>query len=419
MAYKQYTKCYQHTPGDKPFHESDLAGTILALGGVPLLASILSFAGGAFVLGGVFMAIGYAGTIIHVANQWLYHRLACVGDKPKCAVGVVLKTPEIGGFGEFDNDEFFDLRLMPHREKDDYKADNHAYKNGDPGPSQDGETELKPENDIYLDGFQGEWFMKPFFNDLGYKLDRTKLHVEAEGNFWQAMKDYALALAVLVGVGSALGAAGGAALGCAIGFIFGPLGCLIGAIIGAILGGMAGGAAGAYIGAQIAFHSDPGDVEDANVGDRDWGPISANDKVVVYGRHIYDGFHEGWHEIHPLMTVCKLHPDERASYLEWDPFFVDPALIPPDMPGMPAAIQGLTVQDMKDGLRSAKFRSRAEWLRNQWCGLLNDAYDDDTQEKQDEEENRWTVHPEVDGCKGKDKKDKKKDKKDKDKPVIH
>ena len=29
MAYRQYTQCYQHTPGDKPFNIANLAGTCL------------------------------------------------------------------------------------------------------------------------------------------------------------------------------------------------------------------------------------------------------------------------------------------------------------------------------------------------------------------------------------------------------
>jgi hypothetical protein len=399
MAYRQYTKCYEHTAGDEPFNESDLAGTVLALGGVALLGAILSFAFGFFALGGVFMGVGYAGTIAEIARKWLYHRLVCLGTEPKCAVGVVQSNPTISDFGEFDNDEFFDLRLMPHRPNDDYKSDNTAYKSGNPGPSLDGKTELQPENDVYLDGFQGQTLMRPSIADLPYKLDRSKLHCEAEGNFWQAMLDFAALLGLAVGVGSGLGALGGAALGGAIGCFFGPIGCLIGAIIGAILGALLGGAAGAFIGAEIAFHSDPGDVEDANVGDASLGPISEGDKVVVYGIHVYDGFHEGWHEIHPLMKVIKLHPDSEASgYTEWDPDFNDPAKLPMDLPGMPATITGLTVDDMKKGLASKKFFDRAVWLRDTWCGLLTESVGSTTAGLQATEEHRWTIHPNVDGC---------------------
>ena len=154
-----------------------------------------------------------------------------------------------------------------------------------------------------------------------------------------------------------------------------------------------------FVGAEIAFHSDPGNVEDANVGDKSLGPISANDKVVVFGTHVYDGFHEGWHEFHPLMKVLKLPPDTEASaYMEWDPDFNDASKLPVDLPGMPANITGLTIPDMQQGLASQKFRDRAMWLRDKWCGLLNESVSQTTQGLQATEVNRWTIHPDVDGC---------------------
>lgn len=135
------------------------------------------------------------------------------------------------------------------------------------------------------------------------------------------------------------------------------------------------------------------------MGDKSLGPIADNDRVVVYGRHVYDGFHEGWHEFHPLMAVIKLDPDDEASaYMEWDPDFNDPTKIPADLPGMPAAITGLTGVDMKQGLASKKIRQRALWLRDKWCGMLDEAYDKATAELQQNEEHRWTIHPDVDGC---------------------
>src|SRR5262245_47879580 len=156
MAFRQYTQCYEHVPGDRPFNEDDLVAFVAGTSGVMAIAALLAFIGGAFVVGGVFMALGFAQAIIAVATAWLFPRLACVGKDPKCAVGVVEETPEIGELGDFDNDEFFDLRLMPHRPNDDYRSDNTAFRTGNPGPSQDGLTETKKENDVFLDGFQGE-----------------------------------------------------------------------------------------------------------------------------------------------------------------------------------------------------------------------------------------------------------------------
>jgi hypothetical protein len=199
-------------------------------------------------------------------------------------------------------------------------------------------------------------------------------------------------------VGTAAGAAAGAAAGCAIGGIFGPIGCAIGAIIGAILGGALGGGAAAAIGAIAAFNSDPGNVQDANVGDQALGPIRANDWVVVYGHHVYDGFHEGWHELHPLMAVMKINQKDPSQYLEWNPNFPDGGPIPPDRDDMPAEIRNLQVDDMRKGLASQKFERRARWLKEKWCRLVRERFDGATQHRQAQPDMRWTIHPLVDGC---------------------
>ena len=75
-------------------------------------------------------------------------------------------------------------------------------------------------------------------------------------------------------------------------------------------------------------------VNDANVGDTPLGTLADGDQVVVYGTHVYDGFHEGWHELHPLMAIMRVPPPEvwtnipglntekptfNPPYLEWDP----------------------------------------------------------------------------------------------------
>lgn len=389
MAFKKYTQCYNHTPGDRPFNEDDLIGFAMSSGAGGLLLALFGYAlGGGTLVGSIGMGIAYAQIIVAVANEWLFHRLACVSGV-RCAVGRVAADPHGNDLGDFDNDEMFDVMLMPHRLNDDYRAQSNNYLSGLPGLSLDGLTELTPANDIYLDGFQGEALMKQAIMDLGYKTDRAKLHCEAEGNFWVKMKEWALALGIVVTVASAAGAAAGGALGCAILGIFGPLGCLIGAIIGAIIGAAAATAVVHIVASWIAFNADPGDIDDANVGDRELGPIREGDKVVVLGEHVYDGFHEGWHELHPLMAVMKMNDEEAGAYLEWDPEFPDAAMPPP----------GLTRADMRAGLASATFRARAVELRDRWCGLLTDGWSAPTRRAQLAPGQRWTIHPTVDGCK--------------------
>ena len=402
MPYRKYTQCYEHKPGDKPFNEGDLFGFSAGAAAPGLGGALAAFLTGNVLIGVALTGISYAQAIIAVADEWLYHRLACIGpgSNVKCAVGRVISDPEVGGLGEFDNDQFFDVMLMPHRDQDDYLTYNYNYNKTPPGPgpSGDGKTEDWPANDIYNDHFQGQKLMKPFFTDLPYKLDRTKLHCEAEGNFWVKMKEWALIAGAVVAVASAAGAAAGASLGCAIGGFFGPLGCAIGAIIGAIIGWALGAGAGHMIVSAIAFDADPGEVEDSNVGDKALGPIVTGDHVVVYGEHVYDGYHEGWHEFHPLMAVVKLNSAESSQYLEWEPDFAVPKKPPAEAQGMPGDIKGLSELEMRIGLESPKFRKRAEWLRDKWCLMLAEAFDDATRELQRRPAHRWTIHPWVDGC---------------------
>jgi hypothetical protein len=409
MAFAQYTQCYNHTPGDKPFNSDDLAAFAAGVSAPGLIAAILAFLAGANVIGFIIIAIQYAVTITAIANEWLFHRLCCVsGDQ--CAVGTVEAPPKISPLlGSFDNDQFFDIRLMPHRHLDEYKGPNTAFKLSKAGPSLDGLTETHPKNDILLDGFQGTDLLKPFFTDLPYdptedavvddfgdvpphtKVMRSTLHCEAEGNFWAEMKATAVAQGVAVGVGAGAGAAAGAAAGCAIGAIFCGIGCIIGAIIGAIAGALGGAAAGAYLGASAAFNSDPGDVNDANVGDEPLGQLGNGDQVVVFGTHVYDGFHTGWHEFHPLKAIIKATDPKlklALPYVEWDPKFPLSATGP----------GGLSAADMRKGLASPAFTSAAKNMKTNWCELLREAFSPPTIHTQGQPENRWTIHPAVDGC---------------------
>jgi len=416
MPFRQYTKCYTHTAGDKPFNKSDLLWFVAGASAPGVGAAVAAFLLGDIAIGYVIIAIQYAATIVAVANEWLYHRLVCLTGN-RCAVGKVETLEAPSTLGDFDNDVYFDLRLMPHRHGDEYKAPNTSYLGSvdsmgnlippGPGPAIDPLTIAHPANDIFLDGFQGTDLVKPIFAnnppdpvDLPYDhvpseetplggelprvlLSRSTLHCEAEGNFWQAMKDYV----ALQGAATATGAAAGAAAGCALGSYFGPIGCLIGGFLGALAGGGAAAAAGAY----AAFNSNPGDFNDANVGDTPIPSVAKDDRIVVFGTHVYDGFHEGWHEIHPIMAILRfndLNIQGAIQYLEWDPNFPDGAETP----------AGLTVADMRAGLNSGAFRAAAQKVRDQWCAAIGQPFAPGVANAQALPENRWTIHPAVDGC---------------------
>jgi hypothetical protein len=350
--YRQYTKCYVHSPGDKPFNRSDLLGFVAGNAWPGGVVMILAFLSGAAVIGYIALAIPTAITITAVANAWLFHRLVCLPDTA-CVLGTVLANPTTGDLGEFDNDQFFAIRLMPHpplpaTATDAQKTDFTA--------------------DVVSDGFQGEEVLAPMPPpwDLPYAAateeERYALHCEAEGNFWQAMKDYAALTGVAVGRVRPWAARS----------------------VGSLDRSAAQSArSSGYVAASIAFHSDPGNVQDANVGDWALGPIHEGDLVAVVGRRVYDGFHEGWHEFHPLMMVMKI-----LDYLEQQPAIgsSDPT---------PA---GLTTDDMKQWLGSAPFKARAIDIRDRWCKALHLVQDPGLHILQDHPENRWTIHPDIDGC---------------------
>jgi hypothetical protein len=414
MAFRKYTQCYIHTAGDKPFNISDLLSFAIGTSVPGIIAGIIAALVATPLVGvAIGAAIAYLNTIVAVANEWLNHRLVCLGGV-RCAIGVVGENPHNSGLGAFDNDEFFDIRLMPHRPLDEYDGPNTGFNQSPPLPGKTidpaHKTEANPANDVYLDGFQGQALLHPSL-DLPYDTSHWKIHCEAEGDFWVRMRDYAAAMAILVGLlaaGTAAAAYGGgvagAALGCALGGLFGPIGCLIGAILGAIIGALLAGGAAAAVSAGILYailqgiyDANPGDVEDANVGDRALGPIRENDRVIVLGEHVYDGFHEGWHELHPLMAVMKLGK-EADGYLEWDPDFAGTPPGDNNPPGLPLSLQGLTVADMRRGLASDKFRKRCEWLKRLWCAAVEAAFDPAVIARQGSAPHRWTIHPSVDGC---------------------
>ena len=155
---------------------------------------------------------------------------------------------------------------------------------------------------------------------------------------------------------------------------------MIATIVGAIAGGLGGAATGGYLAASAAFNSDPGDVNDANVGDDPLGPLADKDQVVVFGTHVYDGFHTGWHEFHPLKAIIRASDPKLAifglPYVEWDPS---------SSSGIGSA--GLTADDVHKGLASPAFVTAATNMKNAWCQLLTEAFTPATIHTQGQPEN--------------------------------
>jgi hypothetical protein len=423
MAYKHYTKCYQHDPTYPPLSETELYTTPLegmilgAVLGVIVGALVGSPGGPPGYLIGVFVgifggtALGMMAALDIISRKWLDHRLICLSGR-RCAVGAVAIPEKIGELGDMDNDEFFDIALMPYPPGAGFQytdPDSLHWRSNVAGRIADANLQphldANPANDPYLAPLQGD-LVRPndtILDDLSYDRTSTWLHCEAEGDFWVRIQGLIPLIGVLTGAGTAVAAAAavvGFSLGCEIGGIFGPIGCLIlGLILGALFALAAAFAAEEVLRGVVEgeFEADQGDIEDANVGDSPLGPLKEGDRLAVIGIHVFDGLHEGWNEIHPLMAVVRI--PEPASYLEWNPAFVDGGAIPPpldDFTGDAAA--PLTAEDIRQGLGSATFLARATALRDRWCQFLSDAFEEPVREAQQEITHAWTIHPLVDGC---------------------
>ncbi|HEY6045701.1 MAG TPA: hypothetical protein VIU65_03805, partial [Pyrinomonadaceae bacterium] len=122
MAYKRYTTCFLYPSGGKPYNEGDriafaITQVLIALGitGTFALVGLLGGPAGAIIAGLIGSVVGWTNLIDNAAKQWLDHRLICLSkDNPKCAVGIVSYNPTRSDLGAFDNDEYFDVVLMPH-----------------------------------------------------------------------------------------------------------------------------------------------------------------------------------------------------------------------------------------------------------------------------------------------------------------
>ena len=258
MAFKRYTSCFLYPIGGKPYNEKDrLAFVVIQLLTVLVTTGVFAAFGaiggpiGAVIGGVVGSLAGFTNMIRQAANQWLNHRLICLNkDNPQCAVGIVSYNPTRSDLGVFDNDQYFDVVLMPHPTEEiftDFDPDiqkvnptalvpaNRYDENGKiKNPAFALHVVKHPENDILTDGFQagrrllpgkaglqGQGFLSTrddIAADLGYappsNHERGALHCEAEGDFWVRVRKLAPALAALLEAALAVTAAGAAAGAC-------------------------------------------------------------------------------------------------------------------------------------------------------------------------------------------------------------
>jgi len=151
---RQYTQCYHHTPPDKPFSRADLLAFVVGNAWPGATVAILAFLGGAPAISIIAIFIQSAVTVTAVANAWLYHRLVCMpSDALPCAIGTVIANPTVGDLGEFDNDQYFSIRLMPHPPLAESASD---------------QDKRDFTDSVTTDGFQGQELLGPVAWDLPY-----------------------------------------------------------------------------------------------------------------------------------------------------------------------------------------------------------------------------------------------------------
>lgn len=335
MSFKQYTQCVlpQNYNGMNEYVQAVIGGLIPG-GAAAIWAIVAGEPWCAFFALEIFAMAG----IVAFCEWWLYDRLICLGGD-RDAIGMLVSIePATGksGLGAFDTD--YSINLLPY--------DNP------PGVSQSIAENRPPYGELIKEQAATRDLGIPFegesATDTATGIESAVLHAEFEG---AGIRD------LEIGATIGLGLAEAALIACVL--IPGPIGAIVGGILAflALLAALIGGLLG------LGDTGDPSDV-DPNLGqlhtnDPDNGNLGA-DLLYVQGTWVFDTFHEGWNEIHPVKVCTRVG--------RWDGEWPDDF--------------GTTVDQTKDG--------------------FDDAGKDETKEEQKRPEHGWHVHPDVDGCEGED-----------------
>jgi hypothetical protein len=303
MAFRHVTRCI-------PVGQQKSKIEVMLTYGVP--ASIVGAIAG-FLAQGQFGAVaGFAGTIplaavLGFCDWWFHYRLICIQDD-QCAVGTVGLTAVSTGITDPDLDFTINLVLAPINKDSLLLASeqipllpplHRRFFQPQPGyPALGGvdENNTVPEDSsIFAHGV-----------DPG----TTALHCEIEGNGFQTVCKVATVAAVVGAVaGTAAGAASGVAVaaGCAATGLFALLCLLVAAIVAAVVSALTSGAitgVGWVLG--VAAGGDKGSPADVAL-EPGSGTVEIGDHVAIVGDWIFDNAHDGWHELHPVKSLIKLH----------------------------------------------------------------------------------------------------------------
>ncbi|WP_175150887.1 hypothetical protein [Paraburkholderia ultramafica] len=393
MAFTQFTKCVDVK--DKVYPGVPTVAAVLAA------IAILVFGGGL----SPYTAIPLLLIVIGFCNWWLYDRLLCLGGD-RCAIGFLgAVEPSSGksGLEAFDTDFSFNLVLAPHQYQElppDYPPPGPP-----PFPPDPKEEEKKFKEALHRqiadDGLQGvliketattgdektifgtkKYDFQGYFSTLGgWSVKYTfqpYLHCEFEG---------AGVMDLLHAAEAALAFATAAAVFCAIPVV-GWVVCAVLSVVAAII---------AIVGVIGAMNDKAQPtVYDPVTGKTSSEMHSGSDILFVKGTWVFDTFHEGWNEIHPVKECYRIATArfERADVIDWDDAIASYMV----------AIHRWTWDATKLPVRTPikldgppKPRDWTDWVAF-WCDHVGTTSDPLTVAAQARPENQWAVHPLIDGC---------------------
>lgn len=325
--YRQYTKCC--APPQWSSLANYLIGATTAL--LTVAVATIAVAGWCALF---YIGVAAAAEAVAACSWWLYKRLVCL-DGDRSAVGLLVEIePAVGKsgyFGKLDTDYSINLLLYPTL----------------PGVSQADAEISVPYGELikeqqgtkdYVGFFAGETATEP-----GTNRTSAILHAEFEG---AGVYDFYIGASISLGLYIA------AIIACAA--IPPPWGVLLAGLLAllALLFWFLSHEVGA------GDYGGPGDVKGAPsvLHTNDPATHVGADLLYVYGTWVFDSFHTGWNELHPIKKCTSMG--------KW---------------------KGAWPTDVLD---------RAKRLDDGFA----DARDPATVAQQQEPKYRWEIHPLIDGC---------------------
>lgn len=330
MAFKQYTKCIEPSEFDDLNHL--LLATIQSLL-VGATAAAIAAATSRLACWPLVLEVTAVAWVIAYCRLFLYHRLLCLGGDQDC-IGAVISASGSSLTGFPDNDFTVNLLLQPN----EFGATRTTVENSTPYGFL-----VHAQDKITNAGLPTAGHLS---TDVVTGTVSESMHIEFEGGG---------AYAWLIGAEVAFALVVAALILCVylppipgLETVITVLALL--ALLAVLLGGLIG----------LGTSGSPSDV-DPTLGDihpntdPNNGQGAGADILYVSGTWVYDPWHEGWNEIHPVKVCTKI----GRWGGDWD--------TPPDV----------------------ILRVRTQFT------IAGSA---DTQTAQTRPENQWTVHPALDGC---------------------